>query len=78
MGKFFLTLTVFIIITMVSLDAKPPKLPKPKKDGEWVEPAKPVAPKNIFNLLSLFFLVKKSNQKRQGKLFNNLFFPWCS
>jgi hypothetical protein len=45
MGKFFLTLIVFITITMVSLDAKPPKLPKPKKDGEWVEPAKPVAPK---------------------------------
>ncbi len=48
MGKFFLTLLVFITITMVSLDAKPPKLPKPKKDGEWVEPVKPVAPKNIF------------------------------
>lgn len=28
--------------------AKPPKLPKPKKGGEWIEPVKSVQPKNIY------------------------------
>ena len=47
MGKLFLGITICCFVTVL-LAEKPPKLPKPKKGGEWIEPAKPVVPKNIF------------------------------
>jgi hypothetical protein len=45
MQKVFLFLILMVTATVI-LTARPPKLPKPKKDAEWVEPAKP---KNIFS-----------------------------
>lgn len=47
MKKIFLAILISIT-TMGYFLAKPPKLPKPKKGGEWIEPAKPVQPKNIY------------------------------
>lgn len=45
MKHFFLLILVFVAVGTFS--KKPPKTPKPKP-GEWVEPAKPVVPKNIY------------------------------
>ncbi len=38
-------LFLVVLLTFFAASAKPPKLPKPKKGGEWVEPPKP---KSIF------------------------------
>lgn len=34
-----------LMLTLIQSQAKPPKLPKPNKEGEWVDPVKP---KNIY------------------------------
>ena len=47
MKKIFLAVLISIT-TMGYFLAKPPKLPKPKKGGEWIEPVKSVQPKNIY------------------------------
>lgn len=47
MKKIFLAILI-IVTTSGYFLGKPPKLPKPKKGGEWIEPTKPVQPKNIY------------------------------
>lgn len=46
MKRYFI-IGVFFLSTFNGYSGKPPKLPKPKK-GEWIEPTRPVEPKNIF------------------------------
>lgn len=50
MKKFFLAAFIFTsgLVLFAEKPPKAPKLPKPKKGGEWIEPSKPAAPKNIY------------------------------
>lgn len=45
--KQYFIIGLFLVATFDGFSGKAPKLPKPKK-GEWVEPTKPVVPKNIY------------------------------
>ena len=46
--KHYIIIGLFSIITLSGFSGKPPKLPKPKKGGEWIDPVKPVTPKSIY------------------------------
>jgi hypothetical protein len=46
MKRYFI-IGLFSVISLSGLSGKPPKMTKPKK-GEWIEPAKPIEPKNIY------------------------------
>ena len=48
MMKYIAALVLFVLVlTISSLQAKPPKMPKPKKN-EWIEPVRKVVPQNIY------------------------------
>ncbi len=47
MKKLFFIL-FFSIIVFNGFSVKPPKMPKPKKGGEWIDPIKPIVLKNIY------------------------------
>lgn len=47
MKKFFLAISICVVV-LSSFASKPPKMLKPKKGTEWVDPVRPVTPKNIY------------------------------